>query len=410
MERAEVYPNHGRRRGIVAAAVFAIVALVGGALVIRAIGAERAARPAAGATVREIADDPARYYGQRVTVSGAVDTLIGPRAFTIGGRRFLGGQDLLIVGRDPLPTVAERPGTPGPAPADVVQVTGTVRQFGLAAFERELGADLDDAELANRAGQPAILATDVRLTPRADTAAGVPPLTGVTVAAVANAPRQFVGQELTLRGEVDAVIGRQAFTIGDGDFVGDDRLLILSNTPLPVISGRPPDNPLLRDDLVRVTGTLRLFDPAAAERELGVDLDEASLRDWIGQPAIIARGLSLTPRPSTPGVYGLPVSTADLTADPAAFRGETVVVSGEITRLLGQGAFVLNDQVLVTYIEAPVPDRTPQVGQYVLVTGPFSQFDLATFEREIGRDLPDARFSPFSGKPAVGAATIRPAR
>lgn len=253
--------------------------------------------------------------------------------------------------------------------------------------------------------------------PRAVPAGGVgvpgspsPPLSGVTVAEIANNPERYVGQTLTLWGEVDAVIGRQAFTIGDGDFVGDNRLLILSTATLPMAEGRMPDNPVLKDDRVRLSGPVSLFDIATAERELGVELDPARFDDWRGRPAIVARSLRLIPQQNTDGVPAAPVSTADLIADPGLFQGRTVTATGQISRVLAPGALVLNDQVLVTYIQGPVPDRTPEVGQFVIVHGPFRLFSLASFEREIGRDLPDAAFAPFDGKATIIEATIRPAQ
>ena len=238
----------------------------------------------------------------------------------------------------------------------------------------------------------------------------IPPLSAVTIAEITTNPDRFVGQTLTLRGEVDAHIDRRVFTISDGDYVGDNELLVLSAEPLPFIEGRTPDSPLIADDLVRLTGPVRLFDPAEAERELGVVLDDPRLSDWIGRPAIVARSLRLIPREDTAGVYGIPVSTADLVADPGAFQGRTVTATGEITQVLGPESFVLNGQVLVSYAQGPVPDRAPAVGQFVFVNGQFRQFDLAAFEQEIGRDLPDDTFAPFNGQPAIVVSTIRPAR
>ena len=164
-------------------------------------------------------------------------------------------------------------------------------------------------------------------------------------------------------------------TIGDGDSVGDDRLLVLRAAPRPPVEGRAPDTPVIVDDRVRITGRVRLLDPAAAERERGVDRDEALRRGWIGRPALIARSLQLVPRENAAGVHGIPVSTADPLADLDAFPGRTVTVTRRITRLVGAGAFVLGDEVLLTYGECP-------------------RFAPAASERDIGRDLPDAVFTP----------------
>ena len=284
----------------------------------------------------------------------------------------------------------------------------TVAAFALVALV-VAGTLILDA--AGRAGPPPT-STIARVVPAGQaTASGsaLPPLSGVTVSDIATNPDRFTGETLTFWGEVDAILGMRAFTVGDGDFVGDDRLLVLSAEPLPVITGRTPDSPLIEDDLVRLTGAIRLFDRAEAERELGVGLDDPHFADWIGRPALVARSLRLTPREYTAGVARVPVSTADLVAVPGTFTDREVNVTGQITRILGPESFVLNDQVLVTYSRGPVPDRPPEVGQFVIATGPFRLFDLPAFEGEIGRDLPDDAFAPFTGKPAVVAASIRPA-
>lgn len=42
-------------------------------------------------------------------------------------------------------------------------MTGPFRQFDLAAFERGLGADLEDSLFAEWNGRPAILATSIQM-------------------------------------------------------------------------------------------------------------------------------------------------------------------------------------------------------------------------------------------------------
>lgn len=44
--------------------------------------------PASGVVVSDITDNPSEYFGSTVTISGEVNDLAGPQAFTIGGEDF----------------------------------------------------------------------------------------------------------------------------------------------------------------------------------------------------------------------------------------------------------------------------------------------------------------------------------
>ena len=233
------------------------------------------------------------------------------------------------------------------------------------------------------------------------------PATGITTSEIIDHPEQYLGRTVTVAGEVDRVLGRWAFTIGGGDFIGDDRLLILSTVKLPQVPRRPADNPLLEDDIVQVTGPVRRFDLAAAERELGVDLDDGLFDDHIGRLAIVARSLALTPRETSPDVRAAPVSVAELTGDSRQYRNRIVTVSGRVTAIVGLQGFLLGDELLVVHDESLPSARTPWAGEIVQVTGQFYPFDLARVERETGVDLPDERYAAFAGRPALIAVAIR---
>ena len=62
------------------------------------------------------------------------------------------------------------------------------------------------------------------------------------------------------------------------------------------MQGRPAGAQLAEDDLIQVTGPFRRFNLAEFERDLGVDLDDNRFAAYDGQPAIVARSTSLTPR------------------------------------------------------------------------------------------------------------------
>lgn len=142
--------------GIIALVILAIV-------LIQLFNAEESAGPEAGATISEISQAPDEYIGQTVTVSGEVAEVIGPQTFSIGAQDEAGGGTLLVVGAQPLAEIVAE--DEEIAAEDVVGVSGTVREFDIPAIEEEIGADLDDAALAEFEGNPAIVANNVDPTP-----------------------------------------------------------------------------------------------------------------------------------------------------------------------------------------------------------------------------------------------------
>ncbi len=100
--------------------------------------------PERGVTVEDVADSDAfdgdgfadSLVGQQVTVSGNVSEMIGQNAIRLGGEDF-GGDGILVI----------QVTASGISEDDDVRVTGTVRDFDAAAFERDFGTDVYEDDL-----------------------------------------------------------------------------------------------------------------------------------------------------------------------------------------------------------------------------------------------------------------------
>ncbi len=175
-----------------------------------------------------------------------------------------------------------------------VVVRGTVRQFDLAAFESELGYDLDDTLFTDWAGKPALIATEIRpvnmdanvLVPNTGMTGVLRPL---TVAEITSNLTELIGQPVALVGEVEEVISPAAFSIDeDATFAGgidNDLLVVAAGQNIPFI------NDAVDDSTVLVAGPVRQFDLAAFEQEIGFDLDDAAFEGWTGRPAVVAQAI-----------------------------------------------------------------------------------------------------------------------
>ncbi len=240
------------------------------------------AGPQAAATINNIVTNPSEFMGRTVTVSGEVGEVIGPRAFTIGEP-----QELLVVGANELPTIAQGTFEGELTPDRTVQVTGPVRTFDLAQVEQEIGFDLDDNLFANYAGRPAIVAQSMNVSP-APTAAGTPGTQDVpvTISMIADNPSEFMGQNVTVTGVVTDIINESAFTLRSAGGTGNEVVVAGAANMIPSIS---------EGNQVQVSGTVRQFDLQEFETALNADWNDNLFADWTDRPAIMANNVSMQP-------------------------------------------------------------------------------------------------------------------
>lgn len=143
--------------GLVALAVLGVL------LVIPFFTQSRAAAPQAGVTLDDLVEDPEAFVGETATVSGVVDHILLPHAFVLRSEQFAGHEVLVVAEAEQLPTDPERPAQFALLPNDLVEVTGRVDVFDIAAFEEEVGEDVDDELFAEFVGGPMITALSVRI-------------------------------------------------------------------------------------------------------------------------------------------------------------------------------------------------------------------------------------------------------
>lgn len=114
--------------------------------------------------LEKVAEKPEQLIGQTVTVEGEVDKVYSPTAFSVQDDKVFGGDKVLVI--TPNGT------TPSTAIKDDqnVQVTGEVRQFVVADFEREYNLTWDgelkktiEAEYQNK---PVIIAKTTQVSQR----------------------------------------------------------------------------------------------------------------------------------------------------------------------------------------------------------------------------------------------------
>lgn len=98
-------------------------------------------------------------------------------------------------------------------------------------------------------------------------------------------PTAYIGETVTVSGEVHEVISPRAVRMGGG--LTQDPLLVVA------VEEEPLAAPLLENDVIRVTGPVRSFFVAEMETQVDGTLDRDRLGEFEGQPAIVAEELLL---------------------------------------------------------------------------------------------------------------------
>ena len=244
---------------------------------------------AIGVSVADIVDNPEEFYGRNLTVSGLVSEVVGPNAVTIGGQDGIFEEELLIVGAQPLPELAEGEAVEI-AVHDLVQATGTLQEFEVPEFEEALGTELDDNLFGEYEGEPALQASSVALTPAEGGGTTTAMQQGIqaSIPTIVDDPAEFYGSSTTVNGVVAETIEPNAFVIADEETSSEAAPEDLASEGLLVVSGGDAAPNLTESQTVQVSGTVQEFDLATFEQELGADLNDEFYSVYDGRPAILA--------------------------------------------------------------------------------------------------------------------------
>ena len=233
---------------------------------------------------------------------------------------------------------------------------------------------------------------------------------GATVSEIEDEPEQYIGQNVTVSGEVADVYGAGAFTIGGGDFFGEE-LLIIVPTSARVSGSSQSSAKVAEGDIVQVSGQVVRSVVAEIENDydLGFDLDDYDIDYEREEPALIANQLLLSPR----GLAGTTIS--EIEDDPQRFMGRTVTVSGEAADIYGPYSFTIGGddffgEELLVILPTDVDVRggsggaaTISDGDVVQVSGEIVQFIKAEIENDydLGFDLDDYDIDYEREEPAL---------
>lgn len=348
------------------------------------------------ASVSDIDDDAEAYIGNRVTVLGDITEQVDPRTFRLDDPALLGGDDILVFMGDENLSAAI---------GDEVFVTGEVREFNREALADEYGYTWDDALFDGFAENTIIVAENIQRTGPAEPAVGGTPGNPVVgdrfaedeigISDIAGDPEAYVGQQVTLNGEVSEVLGPNTVRMDEDNWldIGDDVLVVLPE-------GVVQPTTLEDETNIVIQGTVRNFVLAEFERDYDFFTDSELYAEFENRPVVVAEMLWLQ------------ASLSDVDDNPDAYLGNRVTVFGEASELLSTSAFRLEDPGLFAGDDVLVLLRdqaaTVAEGARYYVTGTVQRFNLTDVEAELGYDLDDALFADWGDRTVIIADTLQP--
>ena len=205
------------------------------------------------------------------------------------------------------------------------------------------------------------------------------------------------GEEVSVRGEVEAVEPGISFIIEEEGFLEGDEVLVINVSEKVV----PEDSDDLR---VQVTGTLGTLVLADVERDYGLDLDPELYVEYESQPVIFAESMVASPE------------IEEVSESPDVYYGREIALEGEIGEIKNDYAFMLKEDQLIGGDDLLIINATgeplPEADEFVTVTGTVRPFVKAEFEKDYDLtwdlDVQEQIEAEYTEKPVLVVDSIYP--
>ncbi|MFE4105792.1 hypothetical protein [Almyronema epifaneia] len=199
----------------------------------------------------------------------------------------------------------------------------------------------------------------------------VNPEENVTTEEVTGNVDGYIGQTVSVRGEVEETVDETSFLLDEDNLFGGEDILVINASGEPFVFSDEYDD-------VQVTGEVQEFVLADFETAYGLTLDPNLYGTYENQPAIVAQSIALSPDPG------------ELADDPEGFYGQRLAVEGEVEEIWADGTFRLDEEqffggqglLVINQSDMAGDMANVQQGEDVAVTGTLRPFVAADFERD----------------------------
>ena len=209
---------------------------------------------------------------------------------------------------------------------------------------------------------------------------------------------RYLGQTVSVREEVEELVGDYAFLLDEDQLFGGEETLIIN------ASGQPVDLVEGDDTDVQVTGEVRELVLADLEAEYNFDLDNDVFVEYENQPAIIAQSIALAPDPD------------DITDNPEEYYYRRLAVNGEVGTVVSENTVLIESEELFggENLLAISPDQAISLveSEEVVITGILRPFISSEIEQEYeltwDLDLQEQIEAEYEDEPVFIIDTVYP--
>ena len=206
-----------------------------------------------------------------------------------------------------------------------------------------------------------------------------------------------VGEEVTVRGEVEEVESGVSFVIQEEGFLEGDEVLVIN-----VSDNIVPEE--AEDLKLQVTGEIGQLVLADVEEEYGLALDPELYVEYETQPVVLATNIVLSP------------DIEEVSEDPENYYNLEIALQGEVDEIRNDYAFTLAEDELFEGDDLLIINATgeplPQEDESVVVTGMVRPFIKAEFERDYDLtwdlDVEQEIEAEYTEKPVLVVDSIYP--
>ena len=190
-----------------------------------------------------------------------------------------------------------------------------------------------------------------------------------TIGEIADMENVAIGEQVTVRGEVEEIEPGMSFVLEEDKLIGEDEITVINVSNQMLVL--PEDS----DDLgLQVTGEVGVLVLADIERDYGLDLDPELYVEYENKPVILAKSMVLSPE------------LEDVSENPENYYGLEIALEGEIdevrnayTFTLKEGELIFEDEILVINNSGmPIPAEDEKV----VVIGQVRPYIQAEFDRD----------------------------
>ena len=218
-----------------------------------------------------------------------------------------------------------------------------------------------------------------------------------TIEEIAEDENTTLGEEVTVRGEVEEVEPGVSFAIEEEDLFEEDQVLVINVSEQVV----PED---VEDFRIQVTGEIGTLVLADVERDYGLDLDPELYTEYETKPVIFASYIVAAPELEA------------VSEDPEFYYDREIALEGEVGEIRNDYSFILKEDQLIGGDDLLMINATgeaiPEQDQAVVVTGVVRSFVKADFEKDYDLtwdlDVQEEIEAEYTNKPVLVVDSIYP--